>query len=198
MAKKKNSASLIVKIVLLVLAALMVVSIFTDLVTIKYDKDDNIIGSIVSGVSQGEDSHITGQDTFETMFEGHDELKNKESGKNLLKTIATSNEDEHKFVVVMLEICFVVAVIAGIACLVLSLLSMLGINLGIIHKIVALVFMVASVLTFIFALIVGNVWQKELNSSAEICNGMAGVGAWFALICGAGYGVTYLATCNRK
>ena len=190
MAKKKSSTSLIVKIILLVLAALMVVSIFTDLVTVKNEKADEIT------------TRITGQDTFETMFEGHevegkDLLNEENAGKNTLKGFATANDDEHKFIVVMLEICFVVAIIAGIACLVLSLLSILGINLGIIHKIVALVFMIASVLTFIFALVVGNVMAKESNQLIEMYNGMAGVGAWFTLVCGLAYGATYIAT-SRK
>lgn len=192
MAKKKSSTSLIVKIILLVLAALMVVSIFTDLVTIKTEipltKDTTY-------------ERVTGQDTFETMFEGHDDyLTEKGSeGKNKLIGFAKGDtyEDSHKFVVVMLEICFVVAIIAGIACLVLSLLSLLGINLGIIHKIVALVFMLASVLTFIFALIVSNVMVKDGLYNADYSNGMPGVGAWFALICGLGYGATYIAT-SRK
>lgn len=186
--KKKGSVSIIVKIILLVLAALMVVSVFTDLVTIK--TEDKVTTS------------ITGQDTFETMFEGHDvdlkdALKEEEAGKNSLKGFATKNDGEHKFITVMLEICFVVAIIAGIGCLVLSLLSLIGINLGFLNKIFALVFMLASLLTFIFALVVANVWQKEVTSKLIEVNGMPGVGAWFALICGLGYGATYIAT-SRK
>ena len=187
MSKKKSSVAIIVKIILLVLAALMVVSIFTDLVTFK---NDPVVGDKYS-------THITGQDTFETMFEGHEEGEVKEEGKNRLKLIATSNDDEHKFIVVMLEICFVVAVIAGIGCLVLSLLSLLGINLGFLNKIFALVFMLGALLTFIFALVVANVWQKEATTSLLEINGMPGVGAWFALVCGLGYGATYIAT-SRK
>ena len=186
--KKKGSVSIIVKIILLALAALMMVSIFTDLVTIKTE------GEVTASV--------TGQDTFETMFEGHktslqDLADDEQAGKNALKLFATQNDGEHKFITVMLDICFVVAVIAGIGCLILSLLNLLGINLGFINKIFALVFMLATLLTFIFALIVANVWQKETTSKLIEVNGMPGVGAWFALVCGLGYGATYIAT-SRK
>ena len=194
MAKKKNTTSIIVKIILMVLAAFMVVSIFTDVVTVKYNKD-NAVGSLI-GAATG-DTHISGQDVFETMFEGHEASKedaqDKKADKALFKTFARANDGEHKFICVMLEICFVVAVIAAIAGLVLTLLSLLGINLGLLNKIVALVFMIASVLTFIFALIVGN----KMVDGSKIANGMAGIGAWLALIGGAGYGITYLATCNK-
>ena len=173
----------------MVLAAFMVVSVFTNVVTVNSTKSDDKIAT------------VTGQDVFETMFEGHEaskeDLQDKKADKIAFKSFASANDGEHKFICVMLEICFVVAVIAAIACLVFSLLSLLGINLGILHKIVALVFMIASVLTFIFALIVGNVMAKDLNEVIKIANGMAGLGAWFALIGGAGYGITYLATCNK-
>lgn len=142
--KKNNQTKLILSIILIVLSALTICSLFMPVFTSKMT---TVLGSSNSV------SNTVGKDVLTACFNGS-VSGDFSSGANTL--ISLKNSDDNGFVTVVFCWSYFIAIVASAGILATSVLSLIKIRINLINLILGVALLLLSVVAFVFGLILAG------------------------------------------